>query len=157
MIDQSRRIYFSPTDQTTEAFLAFVGTATQKIRIADYSFNMAPLVDLLLAKFKARLDVKLVLDKSQAAGATERPVVEELRQAGVPLMVGTSSMHKIMHSKYCILDDQSVEYGSWNMTNAASSESNFLVFESNPDMAGVFNANWEAVWAWIAANEPQMP
>jgi phosphatidylserine/phosphatidylglycerophosphate/cardiolipin synthase-like enzyme len=153
--DYTRQVFFSPDDDTVSVFLEFVGRAKERILIADYSFNLEPLVDLLIEKKKQGLDVALVLDRSQSAGKTERPELAKLRAAGVPFVVGTSSEHAIMHDKYCIVDGEWVQYGSWNYTTAAAKESNFFLIEHNPDLAQIFTRNWLELEHWIQANEPQ--
>lgn len=148
-----RRFYFSPKQDVTKAFLSFVGKAKREVLIADYSFNLKPLVDLLIQKHKSGVDVRLVLDRSQSKGSTEEPELALLRQAGIPMMVGTSSDHHIMHDKYAVVDGKWVEHGSWNMTRVASLESNFIVIEENRKVAGIFAADWGYQWSWIHQNE----
>lgn len=155
MLDNTRKTYFSPQDDTLKAFLSFIQTARHKIRIADYSFNLEPLVDLLIEKHKSGVDVQLVLDKSQSEGATEKPAVKRLKQARVSFVIGTSSKHKIMHNKFTIIDDAWVQSGSWNYTNAASDEDNFFDIEHSVDRAKFFTADWQAMYDWIYQNEPQ--
>ncbi len=153
MIDATRKIYFSPDDDTVDAFLAFIKSATKKILIADYSFNLDPLVEVLMQKHQEGVDVQLVLDRSQAAGSTEKPEVAKLKAAGISYVVGTSDKHKIMHNKFTIIDDTVVQYGSWNYTKAASDENNFFVVENNSDIAAVFKNHWQEMWDWISKNE----
>ncbi len=52
---------------------------------------MDALVQLLIQKFQQKVDVALVLYKSQSAGATEAPEVAKLKAAKIPLVIGTSS------------------------------------------------------------------
>ncbi len=133
--------------------MAFIGTAKRSLRIADYSFNLDPLVGLLVQKQQGGVDVKLVLDKSQASGSTERPEIEKLVAAKVPFVVGTSDERKIMHMKFTVLDGEWVQSGSWNYTGAASKEDNFFDIEHSPDRAAIFEEKWQKMWDWISANE----
>ena len=155
MIDNTRVTYFSPYDDTQDAFLNFIKTAQKKIRLADYSFNLEPLVQLLVQKLGAGVDVQLVLDRSQSTGQTEQPVIDQLKQAKVPMVIGTSSLRQIMHNKFTIIDDEWVQSGSWNYTAAASKEDNFFDVEHSPDRAQQFTAYWQKMWDWISQNEPQ--
>ena len=153
----NRQIYFSPDDDTTAAFLDFISTAKKTIRIADFSFNLVPLVDLLIKQFKAGIDVQLVLDRSQSAGKTEVPEVAALRAAGIPMEIGTSQDHKIMHNKFTIVDGTITQYGSWNYTAVASDESNFFVIDSEPVVAQAFSNYWTEMFNWIKTNESETP
>lgn len=155
MIDQSRKFYFSPQDDIGAVFVKFIQGAKKEILIADYSFNLVPLVDLLLEKAKLGVDVRLVLDRSQSKGKTEEPEVARLKEAMVPMVIGTSEDHRIMHDKYAVVDGSWVEHGSWNMTKVASLESNFIVIEHNTQIAGIFAQDWEFQWDWIEKNENQ--
>jgi phosphatidylserine/phosphatidylglycerophosphate/cardiolipin synthase-like enzyme len=155
MLDNTRKTYFSPQDDTLQAFLNFIQTAQKKIRIADYSFNLKPLVELLIEKRKAGIDVQLVLDKSQSEGVTEKPEIKQLRAAKIPFVIGTSDKHQIMHNKFTIIDDSWVQSGSWNYTVAASDEDNFFDIEHSVDRAGFFTADWQRMFDWISQNEPQ--
>jgi phosphatidylserine/phosphatidylglycerophosphate/cardiolipin synthase-like enzyme len=149
MINQTRITFFSPDDDTTGEYLKFLKGATQKVRLCDYSFNMQAIVDSLIALHKGGVDVQLVLDKSQAGGKTEVPEVAQLKAAGVPMAIGTSSKHKIMHDKFTILDDAWVQSGSWNYTNSASLENNFFDIEHSPTRAAAFNKQWDEMWQYI--------
>ena len=155
MLDNTRKTYFSPQDDTLKAFLAFVRTAKHKIRVADYSFNLEPLVDLLIEKQRAGIDVQLVLDKSQSAGASEKPAIKRLHTAKVPMVLGTSDKHKIMHNKFTVVDDEWVQSGSWNYTNAASDEDNFFDIEHSAERAKFFTDDWQRMYDWIRRNIPQ--
>ena len=153
MIDATRKTYFSPEDDTTSAYLAFLRTATKKVRLADYSFNMDAIVELLIDLKNKGVDVQLVLDRSQAAGKTEKPEIAKLRAAGIDMVIGTSDKHKIMHNKFTVVDDEWVQSGSWNYTNAASDEDNFFDIEHSPTRAAQFTAYWQKMFDWIKANE----
>lgn len=155
MLDQTRKFYFSPDDDTQNAFLDFIKTATKQILIADYSFNLEPLVQDLITLHQNGIDVQLVLDKSQSAGNTEKPVLDQLKQAGVPMIIGTSSLRKIMHDKFTVIDSEWIQAGSWNYTATASKEDNFFFIEHNPDLAVLFIQKWQAMHDWIVAHEPQ--
>lgn len=158
MIDATRQTYFSPADKTTEAYLRFLDTAKVKVRIAIYSFNMDAIVTKLIDLHKRGVDVALVLDRSQAAGtASERTEVAKLQAAGVPLVIGTSDHHQIMHSKFTVIDDEWTQSGSWNYTNRASDQDNFFDIEHNPERAAAFTATWEKMWLWITVHPSRRP
>lgn len=155
MLDNTRITYFSPQDDTLKAFLNFIAKAQKKIRIADYSFNLEPLVELLIEKSHIGVDVMLVLDKSESTAQAEKPAIDKLHKAHIQFVIGTSSKHKIMHNKFTVIDDEWVQSGSWNYTNAASDEDNFFDIEHSADRARFFTADWQKMYDWISQNEPQ--
>jgi phosphatidylserine/phosphatidylglycerophosphate/cardiolipin synthase-like enzyme len=149
VIDSSRQSYFTPYDDAQTPLVALLQSATKKIRLADYSFNLEPVAQVLIAKHQAGLDVQVVLDKSQSAGSSEVPEVTQLKAAGVPLAIGGSDKGKIMHLKVTIIDDAIVASGSYNYTGTAELEDNFEDIERNVERAAAFTAYWQKVWDWI--------
>ena len=149
-----RKFYASPKDDTQSAFLDFLQTAQKTVRIADYSFNLPQFETVLPELVKKGVDVKLTLDRSQSFGKTEKAVIANLQSAGISIVIGTSSKHKIMHDKFIVIDEQSL-YGSWNFTTAASAEDNFFVIDPNTLVANWFLGVWEQINNWIVANELQ--
>src|SRR5258708_24402830 len=100
----SERVLFAAFDETAAEFLAFVGSATKSLAINIYGFHLPPLTDLLIAKHRAGVMVSLILDHSQEAGRAEGAEVAKLVAAGVPLLVGTSPVHRqILHAKFTVV------------------------------------------------------
>jgi len=153
MLSSSKTTYFAPYDDCKAALLAFIRTAQKSIRIADYSFNMTELVDLLILKHKDKVDVSLVLDRSQSGGSSEKDPISRLQSAGIDVAIGTSDKHRIMHLKVAIVDGQAVAFGSYNFTEVAELESNVLRVEQDTQVAAMFLANWQQTHDWIIQNE----
>lgn len=154
VLEEIRRTYFSPADDCQTALLNFVQTARHMIRVCDFTFNLVPLADLLIAKYQAGVDVRLVLDRTEAGIPSEKPLVTQLRAAGVPLVAGTSERHRIMHMKYLVVDDVWVLSGSFNFSATAELEANFIDIENNALRAQAFLDDWQRLWDWISRNEP---
>jgi phosphatidylserine/phosphatidylglycerophosphate/cardiolipin synthase-like enzyme len=139
-------VYFSPQDDTISTFTALLQSAKKSIHLADYSFNIPQVVDILIAQMKAGLDVKLVLDKSQSAGKSEVPEVNQLHAAGVPTVIVESIDHQIMHNKFTVIDGTTCQAGSWNYTASAADENNFYFIFDNPAVATVFDTDFVNMW-----------
>ena len=150
MIDSTRKTYFTPYDDAQTPLIDLLNSATKKIRLADYSFNLEPVVQVLIAKHNAGIDVQLVLDKSQAAGKTEVPEIEQLKTANVPMVIGSSDKGKIMHLKVVVVDDEFVGSGSYNFTGTAELEDNFFDVEASQERAIAFTNYWQKVYDYIA-------
>lgn len=147
--------FFSPDDDTQKVFLDFIRSTKKHLRIAIYSLHLPPLIDDLIQLHRSGVDIALVCDLSQAKGKYERPEIEQLRLAGVPLVVGTSQKHKIMHHKFTVKDKIAVESGSWNYSLSASEESNYFDIIESSERAELFLSKWQEMWDWISKNEPQ--
>ena len=150
MINATRQTFFTPYDDAQTPLLDLLQSATKKIRIADYSFNLEAVVQILIAKYKAGIDVSVVLDSSQAKGKSEVPEVTQLKHAGVPMVIGTSDKGKIMHLKVAIVDDAIVGSGSYNFTGTAELEDNFFDIEHSLERAAAFTTYWQRVHNYIA-------
>ena len=124
-------LFNSPEDDTQAEFLSLAEGATKSIHLMDYSFNMVPLVNILIAKAKAGVDVKLVLDNSQSKGHTEAPEIALIKSTPeIHCVIVESDESQIMHVKSTIFDGHITETGSWNYTAVASKENNnFFVFD----------------------------
>ena len=126
-------LFNSPEDNTQAEFLSILEGASKSIHLADYSFNIPQVVDILVAKAKAGVDVKLVLDNSQSKGSTEVPEIANLKACTeIKLVIVESDLNQIMHNKSTVIDGHITETGSWNYTTAASKENNnFFVFDDH--------------------------
>ena len=147
--------FFSPDDDTQQVFLDFLGQAQQNIYIAIYGWHLPPAVAILLAKQHAGIPVALVMDHLQATGRYEAPEVTQLVQGGCDVTIGTSQKHKILHHKFAVVDQTHVLAGSWNFSESASLENNYLQIVSNAEMAALFLAKWHEMNDWIRTHEPQ--
>lgn len=148
------RTLFSPFDDTTAEFLAFVASAQQSIDVNIYGFHLPPLTDLLIQKHQAGVRVSLILDHSQEQGKAEQSEVDKLLAAGVPLLIGTSPVHgQILHSKFCVVDGAKVEHGSWNYSLSASQQSNDMHFIEHPGYAAAYLQHHNAIRSFILLHE----
>jgi phosphatidylserine/phosphatidylglycerophosphate/cardiolipin synthase-like enzyme len=150
----SIRTLFAPFDDTQGEYLAFVGQACRSLYIVIYGFHLPRLTDLLIAKHQAGVTVGVILDHSQAEGKAEAREVERLVQAGVPLLIGTSPVHRqILHSKFTVVDEEAVEFGSWNYSLSASQQSNTLSIVHNTAYAVAFLQHYDRLRAFIRLHE----
>ena len=134
---------FSPGEESTELVAKVIRSATKTIRLAAYSFTSKPLAEALVAAHRNGVDVQVVLDKSNATAKYSSATF--LANAGIPTRI--DSKHPIAHSKFMVIDDKTVETGSFNYTKAAGINSeNVIVFWKNKSIAKVYLANWQQHW-----------
>lgn len=126
-------LFASPEDDTLAEFESLLLGATKSIHLADYSFNIMAVVNTLIAKAEAGLDVTLVLDNSQSKGKTEVPEITQLKTCDkIKLVIVESSKNRIMHDKFTTIDGHLTQTGSWNYTTTASDENNnYFVFDDS--------------------------
>jgi phosphatidylserine/phosphatidylglycerophosphate/cardiolipin synthase-like enzyme len=159
-LPDGRQLYHTPAPDDEASALAalqaFWVSATKSLFIVDYSFNL-PIFETVLPALKAKgIQVQLVLDRSQSKGTTEVPIITALRAAGIDMVIGTSSLHGIVHDKFSVVDGVDAEYGSFNYTSAAGKEDNFFFIEPNSVVASDLLQIGNGIRDWILQNEPQV-
>ena len=159
-LSDGRQLYHTPLPDTPDVALKgltdFWNSATKSLFIVDYSFNL-PIFETLLPAIQAKgVKVQLVLDRSQSKGTTEVPIITALRNAKLDMVIGTSSMHQIIHDKFSVVDEAHAEYGSFNYTSAAGKEDNFFFIEPNSIVASDLLGIGNGIRDWIIKNEPQV-
>jgi phosphatidylserine/phosphatidylglycerophosphate/cardiolipin synthase-like enzyme len=145
--------WFSPDDDTQTVFLDFLRQAQHEIKIAIYGFHLPPAVPILLDKVRTGVIVDAVMDRVQSKGKYEAPEVQQLVDGGVGVTIGDSQKHHIMHHKFVVVDHLHVLAGSWNFSESASLESNYIQIVSNADMATLFLNKWQEMHDWMQEHE----
>ena len=123
----------------TQAVIQALNTAQHQILVQAFSFTSAPVAKAIVDARKRGVDVRVILDKSNASrrysGATF------LEHANVPVLI--DSQHAIAHNKVMIIDGQTVITGSFNFTKAAEqNNAENLVLIHNSAIATQYVENW---------------
>ncbi|MBM3602586.1 MAG: phospholipase D family protein [Alphaproteobacteria bacterium] len=136
---------FAPSPKTTALITRNLAKAEKTIRVAAYSFTAHPIADALIKAQQRGVDVKVVVDKTQANPRT-RSIVTKLVDAGIPVRVDRK--HSIMHNKYIIIDGRTIQTGSFNYTANAEKRNaeNVMVIRNNPALAKKYLKNWQTLW-----------
>lgn len=134
---------FSPDRGATELVVKTIGEARKSIRVAAYSFTSKPISVALLDASKHGIDVRVVVDKSQATARYTAATF--LANQGVPVRVDYK--YAIMHDKFIDVDGETLETGSFNFTAAAESKNaeNVLVLHE-PAVTQRYGQEWERLW-----------
>ncbi len=147
------KTYFSPEDDLNRIYLDLVRNAKKSIYIVDYSFNFLPLVNILNAKLRGGIDIKLCLDKSQSGGDSEKLAISKMSdELKHRVVFGDSSRGKIIHDKFTIIDGKIVESGSWNYTFVAEEEDNFIDVIKSKQRAKAFTAAFDRIYSRLIRN-----
>lgn len=135
------RVVFSPKGGCTEAIVEKISAAQKSILIQAYSFTSDPIEAALVQAKQRGVHVSVILDRSQyeAKGAAALP----LFKAGIEVRM--DAKHQIAHNKIIIIDGETLITGSFNFSRQAEiSNAENLLIMYNPDLAGVYTANWQA-------------
>lgn len=148
---------FAPYDDPDPAQLLVdnVNGARSEILIDIYGFTYGPLMDALIAAHARGVAVHIVADHTQAEGLAEKPQLQRLVDAGIDLVIGTSSRGGIDHSKYLVADRAIVCFGSFNFSESALAQDNTVTETNDGMMVAVFAANWQRVHDDAAGKHPE--
>ena len=144
---------FSPDMGTTDLVVKAIGEARRTVRVAAYSFTSKPIAQALLDAHKRGVDVRVVVDKSQANARYTSATF--LANVGIPTRVDYK--YAIMHNKFMVIDDESVETGSFNFTAAAEHKNaeNVIVLRHDPAVAQQYADEWTRLWEESETLEPR--
>jgi phosphatidylserine/phosphatidylglycerophosphate/cardiolipin synthase-like enzyme len=146
------QLAFSPHGGGEALVLSAIGTATRSIRLMAYSFTSPSVVRALLLAKKARgVDVAVTVDyrnnMEEDRSGHARAALNALAYARIP--VRTVSVFPIQHSKFVVIDGETVQTGSFNYSLQAAryNSENVLVLRGRPDLARSYLENWHEVTA----------
>ncbi|GAB3253541.1 phospholipase D family nuclease [Chitinimonas naiadis] len=137
---------FSPDAGGEALVLKVIDSANKKIRLAAYSFT-SPVMAQALIKAKQRgVDVRVIADYKRNLGKPSVKALSQLVKAGIPTR--TVAIYAMHHDKYIVVDDRTVQNGSYNYTQTAAhlNSENVIVHWQHPDLAQAFLQHWEDRW-----------
>ena len=111
-----------------------------------YSFTSPEVVSALVRAKRRGVDVKIVLDEKGNRSKASQAAMNIVVNAGIPLR--TNGRYAIMHDKVIIVDNHTVEAGSFNYTRSAASRNseNVLVINEVPEVAQTYLQHWQSRW-----------
>lgn len=137
---------FSPEGSALQLVMRTIDNAQQSIRLMGYSFTSPEVARGLVAAKRRGVDVKVVVDEKGNKGKASVAAMNFLVNADIP--VRTISKYKISHDKVIIVDNHTVESGSFNFTRSAaeSNSENALVISGLPALAQTYMTHWQSRW-----------
>lgn len=147
----STEVGFSPGNAES-LVVQTIEAAKSSILVAAYSFTSKPIAKALLQAHKRGVSIRVVVDKSQKKERYTSATF--LSNVGIPVRV--DSHYAIMHNKFMVVDERTVETGSFNYSAAAATRNaeNVIVIRENPTVANVYQREWQRLWR---ESEPYSP
>lgn len=108
-------VYFSPDDGVEERIDEVLRGASKSIDFMVYSFTSDVLSETILARARAGVEVRGVIERDQAPNPGSD--YERFRQAGLDIRLDSNPRN--MHHKVIIIDDSIVITGSYNFSRSA--------------------------------------
>lgn len=142
----SVQVGFSPEGSALQLVLKTIESAQQEIRLMGYSFTSPEVVSALVRAKRRGVDVRIVIDEKSNRSKASQAAMNVVVNAGIPLR--TNGRYAIMHDKVIIVDNHTVEAGSFNYTRSAASRNseNVLVFNEVPEVAQTYLQHWQSRW-----------
>lgn len=127
---------FSPPGTSLDLVLKAINSSTKTICMATYSFTSKPVALALLNAKKRGVDIEIVSDKKSNCG--KYSVAKFLSNQGVNVRLNGN--YPIMHNKFIVIDNKTVETGSFNYSNAATAKNaeNVIVIWNNSVVASKY-------------------
>ena len=137
------QVAFSPNGKATELVVRTIESAHHTIRMAAYTFTSRPIALAFVEARQRGVDVQVVVDRRQNyRGYTQAHYVAA---NGIP--VRGDARCAIMHDKFIVVDNKTVEEGSFNYTAAAERKNaeNVLVLHDRR-VASEYAVEWGRLW-----------
>ncbi len=138
--------YFNCSAGITKLVVASITSAKLSIRAAVYDFNNPDITYALIQakRNNPQLDIQVIADKANLTDANS--MIAVLAQNNIPVYI--ASAYAIMHNKFMVIDNQSVEYGSFNYsTTAATRQANNAIWIDNSNIAASYTERWNEIRA----------
>jgi phosphatidylserine/phosphatidylglycerophosphate/cardiolipin synthase-like enzyme len=143
---------FAPNGPTEDLLVDAINRSRRRIHVAMFAFTSPAVVDALVAAKDRGLDVRLVVDKSQAN--SQSSIVAKMRARGVNVRIGTGIglTRGVLHHKYAIFDEL-LETGSFNFSiNASKNNYENAFFTALPEDVAGYDQEFESLFAGAASN-----
>jgi len=141
-------IEIAPTPEAGEApYVDALDTATESIRVQVYLMGYGGILDRLIAKAQAGLDVRVILDQSKQP--TNQKYLDQLAAAGAQVKWSDPAF-TYTHSKYFVVDGRVavLSTGNYSKSYSIDLERNFAATDRDPadvaDLVSLFDADWNA-------------
>ncbi|CAI6047814.1 phospholipase D family protein [Cohnella sp. JJ-181] len=137
---------FTQEDQHPEkALIDVMNSAKQTLDVAVYSLTYPDIVAAIRDAHRRGVAVRLLTDRIQSAGKTQKEALKLLGSAGIPIKINRHS--GLMHLKMTVADGQVATTGSFNYSKAASTTNDeMLVVLRDAAVAESFEAAFERAW-----------
>ncbi|MDI4644741.1 phospholipase D family protein [Cohnella hashimotonis] len=137
---------FTQGDQHPEKLLiGVIQSAKETLDVAIYSLTYPDIVAAIRDAHRRGVAVRLLTDRIQASGKTQKEALKLLGSAGIPIKINSHS--GLMHLKMTVADGQVATTGSFNYSKAASTTNDeMLVVLRDATAAASFEEAFERAW-----------
>lgn len=149
-------VYFSPGANADQAIAAAIMNERKGSRVwlAGYYFTSAPIAKALHHAQERGVDVRVVLDRSQAT--LKYSSATYFYNEGVSLKI--NARYPVMHHKFVVIGTDTIGFGSMNFTKAGAQTNaeNFNLFRRWPKLNDTYAREFERLEHESVAYSPGM-
>ena len=129
-------IGFTPNGNSLELVLKAIDSSTKTICMATYSFTSKPVALALLNAKKRGVDIQIVSDEK--SNRSKYSAAKFLSNQGVNVRLNGN--YPIMHNKFIVIDNKTLETGTFNYSNAGANKNaeNVIVIWNDPAVASKY-------------------
>jgi phosphatidylserine/phosphatidylglycerophosphate/cardiolipin synthase-like enzyme len=137
---------FTQADQHPEQLLINVINESKKtLDVAIYSLTYPDIVKSIQNAKKRGVTVRIITDKIQSAGKTQKQALKILKNTNIPIKINKHS--GLMHLKLVVADQKEITTGSFNYSKAASTTNDeVLLVIHDPVMAIKWSEEFQSMW-----------
>jgi phosphatidylserine/phosphatidylglycerophosphate/cardiolipin synthase-like enzyme len=145
---QAVRVIVKPNGQGDAEMVAAIRSATRSVRLFIYLLTDDDIIDALIARARAGVEVRVVLNKSFPGNSSDMQPVYDRLAAGRVKVVWAPAAFTFMHAKTLVVDDRSAWIMTMNLTVAGSSGNReYLVEDKEPTDVAQASALFDADYA----------
>ncbi|WWP00369.1 MAG: phospholipase D family protein [Candidatus Dasytiphilus stammeri] len=135
---------FSPGNSASNIILNAINEAHHKIDMAVYSFTSKPISIALLEAIKRGVKIRIIADEK--ANHDKYTAITFLVNHGVSIKLNRH--YTIMHNKFIIIDENSIQTGSYNYTSAAAKHNaeNVIFIKDALEIALQYTNEFNRLW-----------
>ncbi|MDR0997264.1 MAG: phospholipase D family protein [Zoogloeaceae bacterium] len=136
---------FSPGEAGEALVLKAIGNARHTLWMAAYAFTSKPVAQALLTAKKRGVEVLVVADASQLKDPYS--VIGWLAARGIAVRI--DHKHAIQHNKYLVIDNATIQTGSYNYTSSAklrNGENVLVIWHAPPDIVSGYARDFRKHW-----------
>ncbi|CUR53405.1 PLD-like domain-containing protein [Serratia symbiotica] len=135
---------FSPGKTAKKIILKAIEEAKISIDVAAYSFTSKPIALAIVNAYEHGINVRIIADKKSNSG--RYTAITYIANHKVPVRL--NDKYSIMHNKFMIIDNNSLETGSFNYTKNATlhNAENVIYLRNKPDITKKYLQEFNRLW-----------
>ncbi|WMC18856.1 MAG: phospholipase D family protein [Enterobacteriaceae bacterium PSpicST2] len=135
---------FSPGDTAKNIILKSINNSKTSIDIAAYSFTNKIIAKLLIKAYNRGVKIRIVADKKSNTG--KYTIVKYLKKHNIKIKL--NNKYLIMHNKFMIIDNNSIETGSFNYTKNAiyKNAENVILIKNKFNIIKIYKKEFNILW-----------